>query len=203
MKILASWQGLLHGRPELLPSSGANPDEVPGLALAPMTSLIWCISGLTALYFTIVVLLAVSRLFWRWRSDRGADGAMSPPIFQQALESAEVTVNVAPMMCLLFLAAQMQAMHNSNNRDDPAAWIRICMVLAVVALLLQTLLAIAVPLATGVVPEPDKEAALVAHGGPELVQVVSLFFSYGALRRCRRCLCGYRHNARERCLGQP
>lgn len=71
------------------------------------------------------------------------------------------------MLCVLFLAAQMQAMHASEGREDPSAWIRRCMEAATAALLVQMLLTVLLPLIMGKAVEVDDAVGLV--GGQNLM----------------------------------
>jgi hypothetical protein len=62
------------------------------------------------------------------------------------MNAAATTVEFAPMLCILFLAARMRALQHGSQ---PQAWAQDCMYYSTFALCLTTLLSIAVPLALG------------------------------------------------------
>merc|ERR1719390_316962 len=62
------------------------------------------------------------------------------------MHAAATTVEFAPMLAILFLAARMRALQHNGQ---PQAWAQDCMYYATFAMCLTTLLAIAVPLAMG------------------------------------------------------
>jgi len=70
-------------------------------------------------------------------------------------------LRLAPMLGVLFLAAQMQAMHASRGREDPSRAVRACMELATGTLLLRALLAALAAFVTGTAPEADENATLL------------------------------------------
>lgn len=138
--------------PELWPSApaairteedGGTDRPMATLALAPMAPLMWCLSSLAAQYVAVSSALGIARMV---RQLQGRSDQEEPSAFHRALESAELTLHFAPMLCVLFLAAQMQAMLRSNNHEDPPLWMCNCMEVASAALIIQTLLAVLAPL---------------------------------------------------------
>mmetsp|Transcript_28697 Transcript_28697/g.78939 ORF Transcript_28697/g.78939 Transcript_28697/m.78939 type:complete len:612 (+) Transcript_28697:106-1941(+) len=168
-----------HGPPELLPASGEirTYTTAMGLEFAPMTTLMCCISCLAGPYFVAHALLVMLRHRERH------PGAGEPSSLRRTLESTEPVLSFSPMLCVLFLAAQMQAMHLSRGHDDPAPWVRACMQVASGTLIAQLALAIAVPLLTGAALDADEDAVLV-DGPGNLTRVVSCLLM---LVRCGAC----------------
>lgn len=151
------------------------------LALAPMAPLMWCLSSLAAQYIVVCSALGITRMA---RQLQGTSDEEEPSTFHRALESAELTLHFAPMLCVLFLAAQMQAMHRSNNHEDPPLWMRSCMEAASTALIVQTLLAVLAPALAGRTEDGEghqlaapvsafDEDAVVVRNGPVWVRATS------------------------------
>jgi len=159
------------GAPELVPDVGHEVntrDMIPGVVdmeFAPMSSVLWCLSSLAAVYFVITSMLLITRLLCQLR--RKGQNSEPSGVFLNTLESAELTVEFAPMLCVLFLAAQMQAMHASGGHEDPPAWILRCMEVATGVLLLQTLLTVLLPVIMGKAAVVDEDIHLV--GGTALL----------------------------------
>lgn len=134
-----------------------------GVEFAPMSSLMWCICTLTAHFFILAAVLATARLATQLRGRPAEDldcqendGASDTEPAEHAterllriLESAEGTLNFAPVLCILFLAAHLQALEASGGHSDPPTWMRRCMEVATVALIAQTVAALLVPAVTG------------------------------------------------------
>lgn len=153
--------------PELWPSApkAIRTEEDDGtdrpmatLALAPMAPLMWCLSSLAAQYIAVCSALGIARTSrqLQGRSDE------EPSTFHRALESAELTLHFAPMLCVLFLAVQMQAMLRSNNHEDPPLWMCNCMEAASAALIVQTLLAVLAPMLAGRAEDGEEQPQLAA-----------------------------------------
>jgi len=158
----------VQGSPELVSSPNgdvATKEVMDVIEYAPMSTLLWCLSSLAAVYFLVCSLLLITRVLAQLRSMKGSSDP--PSNFQSTLAAAELTVESAPMLCVLFLAAQMQAMHASDGREDPSVGIRRCMEVATAALLLQTLLTVLLPSIMGKPVEVDDAVGLV--GGSSLL----------------------------------
>jgi len=198
MKLIGG--SVLDGAPELLPKSlygnaidAAEAELAP--ALAPMTALTLCISCLAAQYLIVATLLSVVRLSHRLQSGPDADRSA----LLRGLEAAEAAQEFGPMLCVLFLAAQMQALHFSHGREDPAHWMLTCMKVATASLLLQTLFKAIVTylkesrvdaflLETVTMSKADRldnQDVALTEGGPgawaALASQIVLFFACGAL----------------------
>lgn len=148
--------------PEFLPASSVPVDTFElgfGVEYSSMRTLIWCLSSLAVAYFVLSALLAFLRL-----RDQTEAQEHAPSAFRRVLEAAELTFSSAPMLCILFLAAQIQAVHISGGQHDPPVWMRRCMAVATMAYLAQTMLAMVAPAITGEVPMIDEDAVVVQSG---------------------------------------
>lgn len=173
-------------RPELLPKTSEAAEDaveiVPGFAFAPMTSLMSCLCILAVQYFAMYALTAVLRM----TKDLGLSKHEEAGALEQTRYSAELTLNLTPMLCVLFLAAQMQALHISKGREDPPAWILLCMQAATAAVVAQTLLVMLTAAITRRPPEFDEDAGML-DSDSRLVQaasyllVIILYIACGSL----------------------
>lgn len=151
---------------EMMARGGQAPEtytSAVGVEFAPMSSLMWCLCVLTAHFFILSAVLATARLAAQLRGqpaedvdaaedDEASETEPAEPASDRVLrilESAEGTLNFAPVLCILFLAAQLQALEASGGRSDPPPWMRHCMVVATGALIAQTVAALLVPAVTG------------------------------------------------------
>merc|ERR1719183_116217 len=66
--------------------------------------------------------------------------------FEVVMEQAAHTVTMGPMLCILFLGARMRALQMDPIHGHPQRWAQNCFYLCAYALMLNTLLAILVPL---------------------------------------------------------
>lgn len=150
---------LFHGQPDIWSDASSEAhstlDVGFGVKIVSMRTLSWCLSSLAVPFFVLSALLAFVRIRDSLDSER------EPTVFRRVLEGAELMLNCAPMLCILFLAAQIQAVHVSGGRDDPPEWILSCMQVATAAYLAQTLLCVAVPAITGDVPVVDADVVVV------------------------------------------
>merc|ERR1719169_120189 len=62
---------------------------------------------------------------------------------------AKMTVNFAPMLCILFVGARMRALQIDPKHGNPQAWAQNCFYLCTYSVMVQLILVIAVPLALG------------------------------------------------------
>ena len=82
----------------------------------------------------------------------------------QALKSACDTVIYAPMLCVLFLGTRMRALQITQGKGDPPMFAQIAMQVCTWAVLIQTSLALAIPLFTGQAAQLDEDGNVVADG---------------------------------------
>merc|ERR1719420_1334338 len=67
----------------------------------------------------------------------------------------------APMLCILFLGTRMRALQITQGKGDPPMFAQVAMQVCTWAVLVQTCLALAIPLFTGQAAETDEDGNVV------------------------------------------
>lgn len=111
------------------------------MAISPAVS---CTMNLSIQFFTIYFLLSVARTYTQF-----TQGEKGQTKFETALQCSIYSMNFAPMLCILFLGARMRALNMDPVNGNPQGWAQNCFYLCSYAVLVQTVLAIAVPLFLG------------------------------------------------------
>merc|ERR1719463_870921 len=96
---------------------------------------------LSVTFFLIYFLLAVSRTYSQYMG-----GHLFTSTFEQVMMRAADTLGMAPMLCILFLAARMRALQMDPVSGNPQKWAQNCFYMCTYALIAQTLIAVIVPL---------------------------------------------------------
>merc|ERR1719247_1464082 len=96
---------------------------------------------LSVTFFIIYFLLAVSRTYSQYTA-----GHLFTSKFESVMLRAADTLGMAPMLCVMFLAARMRALQMDPISGNPQRWAQNCFFTCTYALITQCLLAIAVPL---------------------------------------------------------
>merc|ERR1719218_140911 len=94
---------------------------------------------LAVVFFSTQLVIAICRSYTEFTS-------VEFPKIVGTMQAAATTVEFAPMLAILFLAARMRALQHDGQ---PQPWAQDCMYYATFAMCLTTLLSIAVPLALG------------------------------------------------------
>mmetsp|Transcript_23782 Transcript_23782/g.67327 ORF Transcript_23782/g.67327 Transcript_23782/m.67327 type:complete len:884 (+) Transcript_23782:114-2765(+) len=129
----------------------APPDPDASLVY-PVPVCMQCILLLTALYFVIYTALAVCKVIVDWF-------ALGPDtLCESALRTASETVFYAPMLCVLFLGAQLRAVQISQGQRGPPGAAELGMQACAWSVFAQTLLVLAIPAFTG-------EGAIIGEDG--------------------------------------
>merc|ERR1719194_1175 len=66
--------------------------------------------------------------------------------FENAMVTATLSMNFAPMLAILFIAARMRALQMDPVNGSPQKWAQTCFFMCTYAVLVQTCLSIAIPL---------------------------------------------------------
>eukprot|EP00929_Paragymnodinium_shiwhaense_P067335 TRINITY_DN338_c1_g1_i1.p1 TRINITY_DN338_c1_g1~~TRINITY_DN338_c1_g1_i1.p1 ORF type:complete len:808 (-),score=168.26 TRINITY_DN338_c1_g1_i1:134-2557(-) len=133
--------GVIVGIFTYLPPGATDLAKLPAPAPAVMCTMI-----LAVLFFVIQLGIAMSRTYAEFsQKDTGR--------VTTVLNAAADTVNFAPMLSILFLAARMRALQHDGQ---PQAWAQKCMFASTGALAVTAALAVAVPLILGGSMELDK-----------------------------------------------
>merc|ERR1719331_3195858 len=94
---------------------------------------------LAVFFFAIQLVIAICRSYTEFTGEEF-------PTVHSVMNAAATTVEFAPMLSILFLAARMRALQHDSQ---PQAWAQNCMYFSTFAMCLTTLLAVAVPLVMG------------------------------------------------------
>lgn len=105
----------------------------------PVSPAVSCVTILTCLYFLVYAAVAFSR---SWTQYTGQNLSR----FENVMLTATNTLNFAPMLSILFLAARMRALQMDPADGNPQEWAQQCFYMCTYALLAQTLLSISIPL---------------------------------------------------------
>jgi hypothetical protein len=126
--------GVIVGMCTYLPPGATDLSKLPAPAPAVMCTMI-----LAVVFFSTQLVIAFCRSYAEFT------GVEFPKIVGM-MNAAAITVEFAPMLSILFLAARMRALQHDAQ---PQAWAQNCMYSSTIAMCFTTLLSIAVPLALG------------------------------------------------------
>merc|ERR1719261_2415096 len=126
--------GVIVGICTYLPPGATDLSKLPKPAPAAMCTMILAVA-----FFSTQLVIAICR------SINEFTGVEFPKIVGM-MNAAATTVEFAPMLSILFLAARMRALQHDSQ---PQPWAQNCIYASTLAMCLTTLLSIAVPLALG------------------------------------------------------
>ncbi|CAK0790396.1 unnamed protein product [Prorocentrum cordatum] len=126
----------------------APPDPADSLVY-PLSACTRCILVLTVLYFVLYTLVSVYSLVLEFLDI--LDGGLA----EQALRAACDAVLHAPMLCVLFLGAQLRALQVTRGEHGPQEVAELAMEACTWSVVVQTALVLLIPLLTGEVPKVD------------------------------------------------
>merc|ERR1719265_1313823 len=121
--------------------------------IPPVSPAVACTMLLSVTFFMIYFLLAVSRTYSQY-----AGGQLFTSDFETVMLRAADTLGMAPMLCVLFLAARMRALQMDPVGGNPQKWAQNCFYAASYSLIAQTIMAAVVPLClkAKALPKDDK-----------------------------------------------
>merc|ERR1719160_1836308 len=128
-------------------SVGATPDHVGvlgGAKINPVSTALKCVISLTIQYMGIYTACAICRVVAEFQGANTADWRV-----YEALEQAQVTVNYAPMLAIMFLACRMRVTWLTQGKGNPPVTVQAWMYASTYAVLALTLVALCVPIFTG------------------------------------------------------
>merc|ERR1719230_1303816 len=114
----------------------------PGDTIPPVSPAVGCTMILAAMYFLLYAGIQFGETL---KSFSGVDSSK----LRGALEGAIVTLFFAPMMAVLFIGARMRALQMDPINGAPQRWAQNCFYACTYAIMIQCILAIAVPLILG------------------------------------------------------
>merc|ERR1719197_1100040 len=122
----------------------------PGDTIPPVSPAVACTMILASMYFVVYAGIQFAKTF---QSFSGIDSSK----LVNALQGAICTLFFAPMMAVLFISARMRALQMDPINGAPQKWAQNCFYMCSYAVMIQCILAIAVPLVLGgSVKEGDK-----------------------------------------------
>merc|ERR1719316_450134 len=77
-------------------------------------------------------------------------------LLQEALTTATLSINFAPMLAVLFIGARMRALQMDPVNGSPQSWAQNCFFMCTYALLAQTICSVCVPLVLQGEAKPTK-----------------------------------------------
>jgi len=129
-------------------SVGVTPEQVGVLGAAgqvnPVSTAVKCVMNLTIQYLFIYTAIAILRVVADFQGQNSKSWTIG-----EALDQATITVNYAPMLAILFLAARMRVIWLTMAKGNPPIWMQSWMLCATYSVLAMTLVSLVVPLLTG------------------------------------------------------
>merc|ERR1719281_2428345 len=120
--------------------------------IPPVSPAVACTMILSVTFFLVYFLVAVSRTY-----SQNAGGQLFTSNFEEVMLRAADTLAMAPMLCVLFLAARMRALQMDPVSGNPQRWAQRCFYAASYCLIAQTIMAAIVLLfLSGKVEKNDK-----------------------------------------------
>lgn len=123
----------------------------------PLSTCMQCILGLTALYFLVYMAMAICKVL----TEIFVLGENTT--VELSLQGACDTVFYAPMLCVLFLGAQLRATQISQGERGPPATMELAMQACSWSVLVQTVLVLAIPAFTGQAAEVCEDLVHAPH----------------------------------------
>jgi hypothetical protein len=114
---------------------GEVPDVSPAVA---------CTMTLTLAFFLVYLLMAIARSYTQFTV-----GTTGKTQFERVMSMAATTMDMAPMLCVLFLACRMRALQMDPVHGNPQRWAQNCFFLCTYSIIVQTCVAIFIPLVLG------------------------------------------------------
>jgi len=125
--------GIIGGMIYYVPPKDMRPDPLP-----PVSPAVACTMNMSMQFFLVYFLVAFARTLSEVRGQRTH--------FEAVMIDATHTVNMAPMLCILFLSARMRALQVDPLHGHPQVWAQNLFYMCAYALFIQTALSILVPI---------------------------------------------------------
>jgi len=132
--LYGGFAGVCYGIIMFEPPKGTWEGEIP-----PVSPAVACTMNMSIQFLAVYFLAQVARSYSQLTGQKTTK-------FESVMEQAAFTVNMAPMLCILFLGARMRALQMDPINGAPQRWAQNCFYMCTYALMANTLLAILVPL---------------------------------------------------------
>merc|ERR1719313_557328 len=117
--------------------------------------------NLTIQYMLLYTAIAILRVFADFQGQNVSEWTI-----HEALSQATITVNFAPMLAVLFLAARMRVIWLTMAKGNPPLWMQKWMLASTYAVLGMTLVSLVVPLLTGEKVKHDERGDIDEEAQP-------------------------------------
>merc|ERR1719335_1080875 len=114
----------------------------PGDTIPPPAPAVACTFIMSAAYFIIYALVQFARTWTQFTQQKFSK-------FENAFETATLSMYFAPMLSVLFIGARMRALQMDPLNGAPQKWAQNCFFMCTYAVIAQVLISIAVPLVLG------------------------------------------------------
>lgn len=148
---------------------------------APLSTTLLCVLMLEAMYFFVTfaqtAIMFVEEL-------EGVDYT----VIRDATISAGISLNLAPLLCILFVSTRMRALQITQQKGDPQGWAQDCMFISVMAVGVQSICCLLMPIFIGAAckfdedgnPDYDLEPMIGAYA-VSIVKYVALLALHGSV----------------------
>merc|ERR1719482_980107 len=110
------------------------------------------------------------------------------PVNRDATVSAGISLSLAPLLCILFVATRMRALQITQQLGDPPGWAQDCMLVAVFATCVQSVCCLLMPIFIGSACKVDEDGnpdydlqPLVGAYAVAIVKYVALMALHGSI----------------------
>merc|ERR1719197_1183911 len=117
----------------------------PGDQIPPVSPAVQCVMILSCQYFLVYGGIQVCKSVIEFAGDLGG----YVHTLQEALNTATLSINFAPMLAVLFIGARMRALQMDPVNGAPQKWAQNCFFMCTYALALQTTLCVVIPVVLG------------------------------------------------------
>merc|ERR1719364_149014 len=117
----------------------------PGDVIPPVSPAVQCVMILSCQYFLVYGGIQICKSIIEWAGDLFG----YTHTLQEALNTATLSINFAPMLAVLFIGARMRAQQMDPVSGAPQKWAQNCFFMCTYALMAQTCLCVAIPVVLG------------------------------------------------------
>merc|ERR1719261_1518656 len=117
----------------------------PGDKIPPVSPAVQCVMILSCQYFLVYGGIQVCKSIIEFAGDLFG----YTHTLQEALNTATLSINFAPMLAILFIGARMRALQMDPVNGKPQTWAQNCFFACTYALLVQTILCVSIPVVLG------------------------------------------------------
>jgi hypothetical protein len=148
---------------------------------APLSTTMKCVLHFAATYFGVMLLQDVVMFAEEY-------GDIEFPILRDTVISAGISLSLAPLLCILFVATRMRALQITQQLGDPPGWAQDCMLVAVFATCVQSVCCLLMPIFIGSACKVDEDGnpdydlqPLVGAYAVAIVKYVALMALHGSI----------------------